>query len=125
MQQYSSLILPAAVIVAFYFLLIRPQQQQAKKQAEMLDTLRPGVEIMTVGGIFATVVSVADDRVRVAVADGSEFEIAKRGINAVVESDDDYETDEDADEDADADTDAADEPPMEDAETPAETDAGR
>ena len=111
MQQYSSLILPAAVIVVFYFLLIRPQQQQAKKQREMVESLRPGLEILTVGGIFATVVSVGEDRIRVALVDGSELEIAKRAINGVVEPGDD---DDDIDED-DIDDDAV-EPPMDDAE---------
>lgn len=116
MQQYSSLILPAAVLVAFYFLLIRPQQQQAKKQQEMLGMLRPGVEIMTIGGIYATVVSVDEDRVRVAVADGSELEIAKRAVNAVIERED---------HEADAQSDDLGGPPMQDADPLADPDAER
>ena len=102
MQQYSSFILPVVIIVAFYFLLIRPQQQQAKKQHEMVEALVPGAQIMTIGGIYATVVSVEDDRIRVAVADGSELEIAARAVSAVLEVPSDDVADE------------ADEPPMED-----------
>jgi preprotein translocase subunit YajC len=101
MQQYSSLILPAVIIIAFYLLLIRPQQQQAKKQREMIDNLEPGAEIVTIGGIYATVVSVDGERIRVSVADGSELEIAPRAVNMIVTSWDVGEHDEDADEDAD------------------------
>ncbi len=72
------------MIVAAYFLLIRPQQQRQKRQAEMLSQLQPGAEILTVGGIFATVVEIGEDRVRVAVADGAELEIVRGSIQAIV-----------------------------------------
>jgi preprotein translocase subunit YajC len=89
---------------AFYFLLIRPQQQQAKRQAETIASLTPGAHILTIGGIYATVVSVGEDRVRIAVADGSELEIIKRAVGSVLpEDDEDSEADLDVDED---------EPPM-------------
>jgi preprotein translocase subunit YajC len=104
MQQYSSLILPAVIIIAFYFLLIRPQQQQAKKLREMIAELEPGTEIATIGGIYAKVVSVGDERIRVSVADGSELEIAPRAINMIVPP---WDVDTN-----DLDEDAEDEPPM-------------
>jgi preprotein translocase subunit YajC len=99
-MQYSQLIFLAAIAVAFYFLLIRPQQQQAKRQREMIAGLAPGDSIVTIGGIFATVIAVADDRLRVAVADGSELEIAPRAVSDIVEVDaeDDAEDTEPAEE---------------------------
>ncbi|HEY5539846.1 MAG TPA: preprotein translocase subunit YajC [Coriobacteriia bacterium] len=84
MQQYSQIIFLVVIVVAFYFLLIRPQQQQAKRQKEMVAALAPGTHIITIGGIYATVVSVDEDRVRVAVADGSELEIAKRAVATIL-----------------------------------------
>lgn len=84
MQQYSQIIFLVVIVGAFYLLLIRPQQQQAKKQAEMVSRLTPGTEIMTVGGMYATVVSVEDDRVRVRVVDGTELEFAKRAVSTIV-----------------------------------------
>jgi len=84
MQQYSQIIFLVVIVGAFYLLLIRPQQQQAKRQREMVSRLAPGTEIMTVGGMYATVVSVEDDRVRVSVADGAELEFAKRAVSTIV-----------------------------------------
>jgi preprotein translocase subunit YajC len=89
---------------AFYFLLIRPQQQQAKRQAETIASLTPGAHILTIGGIYATVVSVGEHRIRIAVADGTELEIIKRAVGSVLPDDaEDSEADVDADDD---------EPPM-------------
>jgi preprotein translocase subunit YajC len=107
MQQYGNLIFVVIIIAAFYLLMIRPQQQQARRQAEMIEELAPGTEIMTIGGIYATVVTVEEDRIRVALADGSELEIAKRAVASVVgPAHVEHETDGDGEDEDEA------EPPM-------------
>jgi len=80
----SNLIFIAVIFGAMYFLLIRPQQQRAKTQAEMLSKLEPGTEIVTIGGLYGTLVTVGDDRLRMRVADGSEIEIARRAVSSIV-----------------------------------------
>lgn len=79
----SNLIFFGGIIAVFWFLVMRPQQQRAKKQAAMLEALAVGDEIVTIGGIFATIVEVGD-RLRVRVADGSELEIARQAVAQVV-----------------------------------------
>ncbi len=81
----QNLILIVAMMAAFWFLLIRPQQQRQKKQAAMLAGLKPGSEIVTIGGIYGTIVEVGE-RVRLRVADGSEIEIAPQAVSQVLES---------------------------------------
>lgn len=83
-MQYSQLIFLAAVAVVFYLIIIRPQQRQAKQQREMIANLQPGDSIVTIGGIFATIISVTEDRLRVEVADGSQLEIAPRAVGDLV-----------------------------------------
>jgi len=96
-NQVTQIIFLVVIVGAFYFLLIRPQQQQQKKQAAMVASLEAGAEIMTVGGIYALIVEVKPDRLRVRVADGSEFEIAKRAVASIVEpASDDDDGDDDA-----------------------------
>jgi len=86
------------IVGAFYLLLIRPQQQQRKKQQDMVSSLEVGAEIMTIGGIYATIVEVGDERLRVRIADGSQLEIAKRAVaNVVAAADEDDVDDEDVD----------------------------
>ena len=85
---YGTIIYLVLAGAAFWFLVIRPQQARRKEQAAMIASMAPGMEIVTVGGIFATVVSIDADRLRVRVADGSELEIAKRAIGQVVSPED-------------------------------------
>ena len=113
----QTLIFIALIIGVYYFLLIRPRQQEAKRTAEMLASLQPGIEIVTIGGIFATIVSLSEDRARVEVADGSQLEISKRAIGRVVEPDAAL-----ADQ-GDTDGDDADEPAMADADATTDADA--
>ncbi len=80
LQQFLPILL---IIGVFYFLIIRPQQKRATAQREMLASIKPGDEIVTVGGIYAVIIEVGE-RIRVRVADGSELELAKAAIAQVV-----------------------------------------
>jgi preprotein translocase subunit YajC len=83
MSTGSNLIFIAVIIAAFYLLIIRPQQKRTRTQRDMLSALKPGEEIVTIGGMFGTVVETGD-RIRVRVFDGSEIEFAKQAIAQVV-----------------------------------------
>ncbi|HET6351981.1 MAG TPA: preprotein translocase subunit YajC [Coriobacteriia bacterium] len=97
MNQTTQLIFLAVMVGAFWFLIMRPQQQRQKQQREMLSELKAGDEIVTIGGIFGTVVD-AGDRIRVRTVGGTEFEIAPQAIANVVAPEDDAD-DADVDED--------------------------
>ncbi len=98
----SSLVFLIAAAAMFYILIIRPQQKRAKQQASMLSALEPGVEIVTIGGIYGTIVEAGEERLLIRVADGSEFEIARRAVGSVIPAvnDTDDEAVDSADEDA-------------------------
>ena len=66
------LLLPVILLVFAYVFLIRPQQRRVRAQQELSTTLTAGEEVITVGGLVATVVEPADDdgRVRLQVAPG-------------------------------------------------------
>ncbi|MEI7813730.1 MAG: preprotein translocase subunit YajC [Coriobacteriia bacterium] len=100
MAQYSQIIFIVAIIAVFYFLIIRPQKKRQSDQAELMSNLKPGAEILTIGGLYGTIDSIDDDRVRLVVADGSELVFAKSAIARIVAPTVD-DADEDADEDAD------------------------
>ena len=54
----SPIWLPLQIVgigLVFYFLIIRPQSQARKKQAELLNALKKGDDVMTVGGIIGIV----------------------------------------------------------------------
>ena len=71
-----------------YLLLIRPQKQQQRRQQAMLDSLKPGDEVITVGGIYGDVTEVQPDRVSLEISEDVEIEVTKRAIASVVPPED-------------------------------------
>jgi preprotein translocase subunit YajC len=78
-MDYSQLLFILVLVGAFYFIVIRPQQQRTKQQRAMQESLEPGDEVVSIGGIYATIVAI-DERIRVRVADGSELEFSRQAI---------------------------------------------
>jgi preprotein translocase subunit YajC len=78
------LIFLAAMIAVFWFLLIRPQRQRQAAHRNLVAELAPGEEVVTVGGIFGKLTSVADDHVILEIAPGTEVRIAKEAVTGVV-----------------------------------------
>ena len=106
MQTY--LLLFVAMAAIFYFLILRPQQRAKRAKAELMTALSEGSEILTVGGIYGTVVALRDDDMDLEIADGVVMRIDRRALAAVipVASDDDEEDeDDDLDDDASVDDD--------------------
>lgn len=63
-QQMMSLMQIGSIVVifvVFYFLLIRPQKKREKEAVNMRSNLEVGDEIVTVGGVVGTVVSMRDE----------------------------------------------------------------
>jgi preprotein translocase subunit YajC len=78
------LIFLAAIIAVFWFLLIRPQRQRQAAHRNLVAQLTPGEEVVTIGGIFGKLTTVADDHVIVEIAPGTEVRIAKDAVTGVV-----------------------------------------
>ena len=83
--QFIPLIL---IFVIFYFFLIRPQQKKAKEHKQMTANLRRGDQIITSGGIIATVERVMDnDRAEVIVGDDTKVEIVRStGVQGLIKA---------------------------------------
>ena len=75
------------VFVIFYFLLIRPQQKKAKEHQEMLSRLKKNDEVMTSGGIYGKVVTLADNVVTLEVAPNVRLRVHRPQIASVVTGD--------------------------------------
>ena len=106
----ATLILLAAMFVLLWALLIRPQRQRQQKHQQLLGSVAPGDEILTVGGLYGIVQEIDDeDDLIVEIADGIHVRIARRAIGGVVKPDDEAdETDELDDETDELDGEAAD-----------------
>ena len=73
--QFIPLIL---IFVIFYFFLIRPQQKKVKEHKIMVENLKRGDKVITVGGIVGTIDRIIDaEKVEVEIADNVKVEIIK------------------------------------------------
>ena len=68
-----------------YFLMIRPQQRRRREAMQMQSALAPGDQIVTIGGLHATVVAISDDVVTVEIAPGVNARYARPAIARVVQ----------------------------------------
>ena len=76
---------PIVVTIAiFYFLLYRPQKKQQNRRRAMLDNLKKGDQVITIGGIYGTIVELGDTSLKLKIADGVVIEVVRSSVNANV-----------------------------------------
>ena len=80
----STLLFPIILIAIMYFLMIRPQMKRQKEHRAMLEKLAKGDEVITNGGIAATVVNIGESFITVEVADGVQLRVQKGAIANVL-----------------------------------------
>ena len=73
----GTFIMLAAFIAIFYFLLIRPQRQQQKRHRDMIQDLRRGDEVSTVGGIVGRIVHIKEDRITIKTAEDTRLVVER------------------------------------------------
>ena len=67
---YAVQFLPMILIfVIFYFMLIRPQRKKDKEAKAMLESLKVGDRICTIGGIYGTIVRIKDQVLTIEVGE--------------------------------------------------------
>ncbi|MNZ66279.1 preprotein translocase subunit YajC [compost metagenome] len=74
------------MFAVFYFLLIRPQQKKQKQRTSMLNQLKKGDKITTIGGLHGTIVEITDDTVVIRVNDTTKMTFERSAINTIVSS---------------------------------------
>ena len=76
--QFIPLIL---IFVIFYFFLIRPQQKKVKDHKSMVSALKRGDEVITSGGIVATIERVhEDDKIDLSISENVTVKVVKSTI---------------------------------------------
>ena len=79
------LLLIVLAFVFLWFVLVRPQKRKQMQQRQMLETLKPGDQVVTAGGIYGEVTGSGDgESVLVRIAPALEVRVARRAIGAVV-----------------------------------------
>ena len=69
-QKTMEMIIWLVVMIGiFYFMLIRPENKRKKQTQAMLDALKPGDSVVTIGGIIGKVLKIKDDKVCIEIGD--------------------------------------------------------
>jgi preprotein translocase subunit YajC len=81
----ATLILLVAMFGLLWLLLIRPQRRKQVEQQQLLQSVEPGDEVLTVGGLYGIVRDIdEEDDLIVEIADGIQVRIARRAVGGVV-----------------------------------------
>ena len=84
-QLVTMLVTFGLIIVVFYFLVIRPQNKKKKDAQKMLQGMRKGDRVVTIGGMHGFVDSVKDDAVVLKVDDNVKIKFSKSAVSQVLE----------------------------------------
>lgn len=80
----ASLLPIAAMIAILWFLLIRPQQKEQQKHKEMVQNLRKGDEVVTVGGLYGKIMALDAEKVSLRIADGVKVDVERGKVQHVL-----------------------------------------
>ena len=83
-SMWTTFITFGVIILIFYFLIIRPQRKRDKEAKAMIDAIKKGDKVVTIGGIRGTVAVVKDSTVVLKVDDNTRIEFSKNAISSVL-----------------------------------------
>jgi preprotein translocase subunit YajC len=70
----------AGLALLTWFLFIRPRRAMVARQQQVLGALSTGDQVVTVGGIYGTIVALDGDEVRLEVAPDVVVRVARRAV---------------------------------------------
>jgi preprotein translocase subunit YajC len=82
-SSYSLIIMMVLLFGAMYFLMIRPQQKRRRAMESMQSSIGAGDEVITIGGLYGTVIHIDDETVTLEVAPGITNRFARGAISRV------------------------------------------
>ena len=72
------------MFVIMYFFLIRPQVKRQKEHKAMVEGLKKGDEIQTMGGLMGKIIDLGDNFMKVEVADNVVVTVRKTAVEAIM-----------------------------------------
>jgi len=76
----SMIIMLVLIFVVMWLFMIRPQQKKQKELNAFRDSLKKGDKVVTVGGIYGTVVEVKDKNVIISIDDNVKIRVDKASL---------------------------------------------
>lgn len=87
----GSLVMLLVVVAIFYFVLVRPQKKRLQEHTKLIESLKPGDEVVTLGGLYGFINRVDDENVWLEVSEDTEMRFTKQSISRRVNPSDEHE----------------------------------
>jgi preprotein translocase subunit YajC len=75
------IVMMVGIIAVFYFFMIRPQQKKAKDQKVMIENLKEGDSVVTIGGLHGKVHVVDETSITLVIDKGVKLTFDKSAIS--------------------------------------------
>jgi preprotein translocase subunit YajC len=70
----------AGIALLTWFLFVRPRRRMMNRQRELLGALSTGDQVVTVGGMYGTIIALDGDEVRLEIAPDVVIRVARRAV---------------------------------------------
>jgi preprotein translocase subunit YajC len=81
----GSLLMLVIVMGIFYLMLVRPQRKRLTEHQQLVASLAPGDEVVTIGGVYGFINGIEEDTVFLEVSEGVEIRCSKQAISRRIE----------------------------------------
>jgi len=79
----SAVVVWIVLLGVLYFMMIRPQQQQQRRRREMLQKVKRGDRVVTIGGLHAVVAEVHDEALTLELAPNLKVKAERSAIGTI------------------------------------------
>lgn len=80
----STLIMLVPLALIFYFFIIRPQNKRVKEHRSLIDSVKPGSEVMLNSGIIGRVKQMGDNYMEVEIANNIAIKVQRQSVAALL-----------------------------------------
>ena len=78
--QLSALVWLVILVGVFYFFLVRPQQKRVKEHQKLMESLKVGDQVVTIGGIHGVVKSLSEETLSLEISKDVMVIISKNAV---------------------------------------------
>ena len=82
-QGFLTILMWVVIFGVLWFFLIRPQRKQQKEHKEMLDNLKVGDRVVTIGGIRGKIINIKENNIRLRISSNVDIDLVKNSIGRI------------------------------------------
>lgn len=75
-----SLVLIVAMLLMFWFIVIKPAKRRQQRHVQLIESIKEGDQVVTVGGIYGKILKVREESVDLEVAPNLKLKLDRRAL---------------------------------------------